>query len=99
MAPDAPGAIVIDSSFLIAYYNTRDVHHASAARTMVQLSTGKWGRILLLEYVFLEVVTVLQARLSQREAMDVGSLLLTAEEIDFVPCSDLFLNALETFRA
>ncbi|MFQ6045728.1 MAG: type II toxin-antitoxin system VapC family toxin [Gemmatimonadales bacterium] len=90
--------IVLDSSFLIAYHNTRDVHHAAAARAMVHLVAGQWGRCLLLEYVFLEVVTVLLARRGLATAQGVGQTLLDAREVDFVPCSDLFLDALDTFN-
>ncbi|MDQ3697559.1 MAG: PIN domain-containing protein [Gemmatimonadota bacterium] len=98
MARERIKAIVVDSSFLIAYHNTRDVHHAAAARAMVHLPAGKWGRVLLLEYVFLEVVTVLLLRRGHDVAVEVGTRLLAAEEIDFVPCSELFLDTLEAFR-
>lgn len=90
-------AVVLDSSFLIAYHNTRDVHHAAAARAMAHLAAGKWGRALLLEYVFLEVVTVLLARRGVAVAIDVGNKLLQSEEIDFVPCSELFVDVLLEF--
>lgn len=90
--------IVLDSSFVIAYYNTRDTHHAEAARAMVHLVAGEWGRAQLLEYVFLEVVTVLRARLGASAALDVADTLLDAAEVDFVPCSGVFLEALGTFR-
>jgi hypothetical protein len=53
---------------------------------------------LLLEYVFLEVVTVLLVRRDLAVATRVGRLLLDAEELEFVPCSDLFLETLQTFR-
>lgn len=90
--------IVLDSSFLIAYHNTRDVHHAAAARTMVHLVGGEWGQALLLEYVFLEVVTVLRSRTDLKVATKVGTALLQAREIEFVPCSDIFLEAFSEFR-
>ena len=90
--------VVLDSSFIIAYHNARDVHHKAAVRAMDELTTGKWGQALLLEYVFLEVVTVLSARRGLSVASSVGTALLQAGEIDFVPCSELFLDALETFR-
>ncbi len=90
--------VVVDSSFLIAYHNSRDVHHADAAGAMEHLLAGKWGRALLLEYVFLEVVTVLLARRGLLIASTVATLLLQARELDFVPCSDLFLDALDAFR-
>ena len=90
--------IVLDSSFLVAYHNARDVHHAAAARAMTSLLQGQWGQALLLEYVFLEVVTVLLARRGLAVASEVGTKLLQAREVEFVPCSDLFVEALETFR-
>ena len=90
--------IVLDSSFLIAFHNRRDVHHAAAASAMESLLRGEFGRLLLIEYVFLEVVTVLLARRGHRAALDVADILLDAEEVDFLPCSDLFQAALREFR-
>ncbi len=90
--------VVLDSSFLIAYHNRRDVHHAAAAGVMGQLAGGARGPALLLEYVLLEVLTVLLARRGLEVATTVGDLLLHARDVEFVPCSDIFLAALETFR-
>jgi len=90
--------IVLDSSFLVAYHNSRDAHHDAAAEVMAEFLDGKWGQGLLLEYVFLEVVTVLMARRGPRVASEVAGVLLSARELDFVPCSELFLDAVETFQ-
>lgn len=90
--------IVVDSSLLIAWYNTRDAHHAPAARTMVRLLGGEWGPALLLEYVFLEVVTVLRARAGADLAFDVADRLLNASELEFIPCSAIFSETLATFQ-
>ena len=65
---------------------------------MDDLVAGKWGRALLLEYVFLEVATVLLVRRNLTVASSVASILLQAREVDFVPCSELFFDTLETFR-
>ena len=54
--------IVLDSSFLIGFHNERDAHHGAASVLMERFLGGEWGRGLLLEYIFLEVVTVLLAR-------------------------------------
>jgi predicted nucleic acid-binding protein len=89
--------IVVDSSCIVAYHNTRDVHHEAAARVMANLLAGRWGQGLLLEYVFLEVVTVLMARRGPRIATNVADVLLDAKELDLVPCSGLFLAAVEAF--
>lgn len=90
--------IVLDSSFLIAYHNTSDVHHAEAARIMAQIAGGRWGRPLLLEYVFLETVTVLLLRRGAEKAAEVAGQLLAASDADFLPCSDLFLRVVDSFR-
>ena len=89
--------IVLDSSFLIAFHNEQDAHHAAACALMEQFLMGTWGRALLLEYVFLEVETVLMVRRGLSVAAQVGKLLLDAEELDFVPCSDLFSETLDLF--
>lgn len=87
--------IVLDSSFPIGFHNDRDAHHESARVMMERFLRGEWGRAgLLLEYVFLEVATVLLVR---RGPSRVGPLLLEAAELDFVPRSDLFAEAFETF--
>ena len=49
--------IVLDSSFLVGFHNERDAHHQTASALMDQFLVGKWGRGLLLEYIFLEVTT------------------------------------------
>ena len=90
--------IVLDSSFLIAYHNIGDVHHAAAARAMVRLAGGEWGDAVLIEYVFLEVVTVLRARRGKAVATELAGQLLQSREVEFMPCSELFLDALATFR-
>lgn len=89
--------IVLDSSFLIAFHNERDAHHAAARSVMGDFLDGRWGQGLLLEYVFLEVVTVLRARRSLATAATVGNVLLAAKELDFVPCSNLFAESWRTF--
>jgi predicted nucleic acid-binding protein len=90
--------VVVDSSFLVAYHNRGDVHHDLAARGMERMLAGDWGTGLLLEYVFLEVVTVLLARRGLHVASRVGTTLLRAQELEFVPCSDVFLDTLDLFR-
>ena len=51
--------IVLDSSFRIAFHSERDAHHPAASILMGRSLNGEWGRGLLLDYVFLEVATVL----------------------------------------
>jgi predicted nucleic acid-binding protein len=89
--------VVLDSSFLVAYHNTRDVHHPAAAATMQRVAAGEWGRALVLEYVLAEVATVLLARRGLETAARVAAALLGSREVDFAPCSNFFSETLETF--
>jgi predicted nucleic acid-binding protein len=90
--------IVLDSSFLIAFHNRNDAHHASASRLMRRVLGGEWGIALLPEYVFLEITTVVAARLGVPEASAIGELLLGSQEIEFVPCSEFFRASFDMFR-
>lgn len=90
--------IVLDSSFLIAYHNSRDAHHQVASELMQPLLDGEWGPRLMPEYVFLEVTTVLALRRDHETAVRVGQILLNARELEFIPNSALFLDTFEAFR-
>lgn len=90
--------VVLDSSFIVAYHNERDLHHPAARQAMDALRSGEWGVALLPEYVFLEVVTVLAARRDLATALRVGDLVLAAREVEVVPCSEVFLEAYDVFR-
>ena len=69
----------------------------TACEVMERFLEGVWGQALLPEYVFLEVVTVLQARRNLETATAVGEILLNAQEVQFVPCSNFFKRSLEIF--
>jgi predicted nucleic acid-binding protein len=89
--------IVLDSSFLIGFYNDRDAHHPKASSLMREFLDGRWGKGLLLEYVYLEVVTVLLVRADLATAASVAGILLESEELEFVPCSDFFADTVKSF--
>jgi predicted nucleic acid-binding protein len=91
--------IVLDTSFVVAFHNAGDVHHAAASDTMERLLADTWGRAILPEYVFVEVMTVLAARRDLATATRVGQTLLAARDLELVPCWSLFLDVFETFRA
>jgi hypothetical protein len=61
--------IVLDISFVVAFQNSRDIHHA-ARPLMNELVSGQWGRVLLLEYIFLEVATVLLGYFPHKSDID-----------------------------
>ena len=91
--------IVLDSSFLIGFHNERDAHHQAAITLMDRFLAGEWGKGLLLEYIFLEIVTVLLVRRNHAVATRVGRILLDAAELEVVPCSDVFLETFQNFSS
>jgi len=90
--------IVLDASFVVAYFNEDDTHHTAAAAAWPDVVDGKWGPALLPEYIFLEVVTVLASRKGLEKAARWGTQLLDASEFEFVDCSPYFQAAFEAFR-
>src|SRR5687768_11274013 len=66
---------------------------------MERLVNGDWGPALLPEYVFLEVATVLAAKVGIVESAGVGKVLLDAADLEFVSCSAYFNESFELFRA
>ena len=83
---------------MIAFHKRRDVHHEAAAHLMPDLTGGVHGRVLPLEYVFLEVVSVLLARCGHALALDAADTLPDAQEVDFLPRSESFQHARDVFR-
>ncbi len=75
------------------------MHHEAAVALFGDVVAGRWGQALLLEYVVVEVATVLLARRGLPTAVGVVRTLLDAREIAYVPCSDLFGSTLEAFAA
>ena len=99
MAPDEIPGIVLDTSLLVAYHNEHDLQHARALEAMEDVIPGTWGTALLPEYVFLELTTVLARRRDVATASSAGEWLLGATELEFVPCSGLFFDVFDAFRA
>lgn len=90
---------MLDTSFLAGTYNAADAHHEAAWPCFLELAGGRWGRAILLEYVFLEMLSVLLQRAGRTAAQEAGRELLAAEQTVFVPCSKLWDSAWGNFQA
>ena len=66
---------------------------------MDELREGVWGQGLLLEYVFIEFVTVVQRRINQSAALRIGQQLRQARELRFVQSADVFEMGLRQFQS
>ena len=73
--------IFLDTSALIAYYNTNDKHHKEAAEIMDKIRAGDipLTRFYVTDYIFDETVTFIEMVLGKHElAKDVGEALLSS---------------------
>lgn len=73
----------LDTSFLVAYYNAHDAHHAAARDAMARLAEE--GSHSLLDYVLAETLTVTGARAGMAAARQAADDLTTAEEFALAP--------------
>lgn len=55
--------IILDTSFIVAFYNTRDENHKKAVKLMKDIIKGKYGNLYISDYIFDESVTVIFIRL------------------------------------
>ena len=91
--------IVIDTSVLVAYFNTRDINHQEARFALESVVNGRWGKALLPECVFIETVSVVKEKLSPLAAIQIGEHLRRVHHFDFIPTSDLFRSAWKEFQS
>ncbi len=80
-------AILFDTGYLLAFYNTKDVNHSKVAESYKALVEGEYGIPILLDYVFDELVTLIQVRTKRNDlATEIGRLILedTKEFVQFV---------------
>jgi len=72
----------VDTTFLVARFNTRDAKHADAMSFLGELASGAAGafRLVTTDYVFDETVTAVLARTrSHRKAADAGRAILDSK--------------------
>jgi len=70
--------IILDTSFIISYFNTRDQNHPKAAKSMKKIHE----HLCITDYIFDEVVTVSLNRLKSLDrASKIGEMLLKSLKI------------------
>lgn len=95
--------ILLDTSFIVAYYNTRDENHGKAIELMKELEEGKYGDLCITDYIFDECMTVIFIRLKNLEkTIEIGNTLrkltrmLRIENDIFEDSWNFFKNQKET---
>lgn len=75
--------IVLDSSLVVAYFNSRDDNHAKASKIIEDIVKGRYGSTACItDYIFDEVVTVSFIRLkSLARSAKIGDMLLKSTKV------------------
>ncbi len=77
--------ILLDTSFLIAYKNSSDVHHESAIKIMKDISLGEYGLAFVSDYIIDESISVLLSKMKNFElARSFGKELISSFEVLFM---------------
>lgn len=73
-------SVFLDSSAIVAYYNTRDQHHERAIEILNEVFNDKYGLIYTSDYILDESVTVAWMRTKSKDiAISLGERLLFSE--------------------
>ena len=90
--------IILDTSFIVAFYNIRDQNHQEAVNVMDDIVKGKYGELYITDYIFDESMTVIFIRLKNlSETVKIGEALRKSSEMLEIGKSD-FENTWNLFE-
>jgi len=90
--------IILDTSFVVSYFNERDKNHLKAVELMKSIANLKFGSVYITDYIFDETLTVGFIRMKNlTKAVEIGNYLLKSLKIIEVEKTD-FYKAWEIFR-
>lgn len=94
--------IILDTNIIYAFYNSNDTDHQRARIIYDEILDGKYGKPILLDYVFDELVTLVQSRSnSNKVATELGSVVMkdTEDLLQFIMINQILFNqAWELFQ-
>lgn len=86
--PAENGKIFVDSNYFVALFNPNDTLRKQASVIAKRIDTEQ-RRLVLSNYILLEVTTVLSQRRGRNVAVEVGTLLTTNPMIDVVHVDEI----------
>ena len=96
--------VFLDTGFILAIRNFDDINHIKATEIMRKCLSGKYGRIIVSNFVFDETVTLTLVRTNNKNLVkDIGDYILNSQriillhlsEIEFLATWELFLKYFE----
>lgn len=92
-------AVIIDSSIIIAFFNSRDENHEKAMEIMDLVSKGGLGKAYSCDHILDEVVTFVLKRTKEKSrALEVGNWLLESDCEMIYTSKDRFERAWKLFK-
>ena len=89
--------IILDTSFVVSYKIEDDTNHRKAAELMKEIAEGKYGEVIISDYIFDEAVTVILVRSKSLSlAVETGNDLRKYANIDKIG-NDILDSAWEVF--
>ncbi len=77
--------VFIDTSYIIALYNSQDSQHQKALRLKKEI--GQNLKLTISNYIFLETVTILSQQIGKKDANDIGKLMFSSNKFNFLHIS------------
>lgn len=75
--------IILDTSFLVSFYNTRDCNHIKAVNIMKEIISERYGRAGITDFIFGECATILLMRTkSLKETAEIGEKIKALESFE-----------------
>lgn len=71
-------SVLIDTSFLVAYYDVRDKNHSRAVELLKELETKKFGSLYLSDYIFDETITIIKKYKGKEIAKEKGTAIVNS---------------------
>lgn len=89
--------ILLDSSFIIAYYSERDQHHRSAREFMKKIAAKEFGNTFISDYILDEIATGLLKRAGLVETVRICNDVLQSNYLSNID-DILFNRTLDIFK-
>lgn len=74
-------SVLIDTSFLVAYYDSRDNNHQRSTELLKDIETRKFGSTFISDYIFDETITLLKKYIGNKRATEKGNDILNSLEL------------------
>ena len=77
--------MIIDTCFLVALRNGQDENHQKAKELMKEMLKGKYGNIIVTDYVYDETMTLIMIRTMKKELIkDIEDYIFKSKKIKFL---------------